>query len=305
MVIKARKNISPAKAPSDPQDGSASLSPVGKSRAKRFKLWKVLLLSGLCLIVLALIFIWTQRYNLIEAHIEKLADESNFDVSLDIKSIDLAQTQVENIVLRQDGRDVFKAQSVILDYDWRELKDNNQLQKAVIQSPQIWVELHRSGKVVFPALQPGEGAAIPLPPGGVVFKTGQIELGSPYLRLQSAFDGYFKSVSDMQISLDIDHSDLNYDSGQEQIFSGQGRGSVKLALMDEASEFDIDIHFPNVSWKDNALEGLRLQSRFRPEIDEDSVEFNGPFQARIAKAQTPDFSLQNADLKWDLSLIHI
>ncbi len=299
MITKARKNISSAKASSGPIDGQ-STEPLAQNQNKKgVRPWTFLFLLGLVLIVFALIYVWTQRYNLIEAHIEKLATKMGFEISLDIQSIELGQARIADINLQQEGREVFKAGEIILDYNWRELKDKNQLQKVVLTTPHIWAELDKSGKLVFPVMQEGEGASVPLPRDGIAFQGGRLNLASPYLSLETGFDGYYKSLSDTQIILDVEHSDLNYDSSQAQALFGQGSGDVKLVLMEEASEFDVDIHFPKLAWGDNQLEGLSLQSRFRPEISEDSFEFNGPFQARIVKVNTPDFTLQNMDLKWD------
>jgi len=73
MITKARKNISSAKASSGPIDGQ-STEPLAQNQNKKgVRPWTFLFLLGLVLIVFALIYVWTQRYNLIEAHIEKLA----------------------------------------------------------------------------------------------------------------------------------------------------------------------------------------------------------------------------------------
>jgi len=55
---------------------------------------------------------------------------------------------------------------------------------------------------------------VPLPRDGIAFQGGRLNLASPYLSLETGFDGYYKSLSDTQIILDVEHSDLNYDSSQ-------------------------------------------------------------------------------------------
>ena len=133
--------------------GPDTATEVPKPRKKR-SIWRwglwALLIALILAIILAL-FIWLNRYSLIEEVTEDLLLEQGIEAELSIDSISSTQAILKNVRLTDSLADdksvIFMADKITADYDWREAL-KGRVDKIVFSKPQAFLTLDENGKII-------------------------------------------------------------------------------------------------------------------------------------------------------------
>ena len=166
------------------EDKDLSLAKPRRSRRRRIVYWVfVIILSCLFLLLCGAVYIWLNRYALMEdIAVDALAD-TGVEAKLSIESVNKTQAVIKQINLSENGSVFFSADKIIANYEWRDvLKGQTTGLKFIKPSGRVTID--ETGKIIdswLPDLQNNTGdEETVLPPNGIKIQQGSLVVVSPY-----------------------------------------------------------------------------------------------------------------------------
>ena len=201
--------------PTTPKGGAAlSSQKPPRSRLRRVLMWVLVI----CLILICLIFIiasllWVNRYSLMEDFaIDALADEG-IQAELSIEEVTKTQARLKNIRLKRENAEIFSSETIVVDYDWKELREGR-VKRIFLTQPKARLTLDAKGKIIddwFPRPESGEDDQdVRPPPSEVKVDDGALTIISPFGQAEAQLDAHYFSPDNFTAKVAIAPSALAY-----------------------------------------------------------------------------------------------
>ena len=282
--------------------GPDTATEVPKPRKKR-SIWRwglwALLIALILAIILAL-FIWLNRYSLIEEVTEDLLLEQGIEAELSIDSISSTQAILKNVRLTDSLADdksvIFMADKITADYDWREAL-KGRVDKIVFSKPQAFLTLDENGKIINGWLAPkgeGDGGELAVPPKGIIIQDGTFTLGSPFGDAVAKVEATYFAQDDFTAKLDIAPTQFSY-----QDWRMAGGGQLDIALKGNNPKVEMDVSLSSLEHPVIDASDLLMRGTMRPEISGEHIKVTGDLDFEFGSLVTAQVLSGAGRLNWD------
>ncbi len=272
--------------------------PRKKRSVWRWALWTLLI--GLILGIILALFIWLNRYSLLEEAAEDLLLEQGIEAELSIESISKTQAIFKNVRLNDSAADdkavFFKADKITIDYDWREAIEGR-MDKIVFSKPQAFLTLNEKGQIIDGWLPPkgeGDGGEVILPPKGIIIQDGSFTLGSPFGDVVAQVDATYFAQDDFTAKLDIAPTQFSY--GDWRMAGG---GQLDIALKDDNPKVEMDVRLSSLEHPVIDASDLHMRGNMVPEISGEHIKITGDLDFEFGSLVTAQILADAGQFKWD------
>lgn len=269
---------------------------------KKRSIWRWLfwfLFTALVITLVLSVFIWLNRYSLLEDVAEDLLLEQGIEAELSIDSISKTQAVLKGIRLKgteADNQEVFfKADQITVDYDWRELREGR-VDKLILTRPRAQFTLDETGQIIdgwLPPKSEGEGGEVILPPKGIIIEDGTFTLGSPFGDAVAQVDAVVFTPEDFTAKLDIVPTQFSY--GDWRMAGG---GQLDIELKEENPKLAIDVNLSALEHPVIDATDLHIRGDMIPEISGDHLKVTGDVDFGFASLVTAQIMAGSGDFKW-------
>jgi hypothetical protein len=154
--------------------------PAKGPRPKR-RLWKRLLFALiflLIILIIAAILLFFNRNLVYEATVKRALASRGYDAVFIIESATTDAAKITDIAIGKNGKEVFRARSMDLTYEWEELRAGI-IRSAHVDNPVVTIEIDGAGKIISDWMPENSGGG-ELPSGGIVIMGADVSVISPY-----------------------------------------------------------------------------------------------------------------------------
>lgn len=269
-------------------------------RSKRgWTVWRVM---GLCLatllmlLLIALAYIWSNRYDFAEGVIIDILAEQGIEADLSIRRAGKTGAVIGDIDLRTGGAPVFSAKTITAEYQWRDLL-NGDVERLVLDRAVLRITLDAQGKITdgwMPAGS-GDGTQIKLPPRGITLKDAQITAVTPFGEIPLRGDINVLSRTAITADLTLAETTVNYKDMTVRV-----GGPMNIVLKDDDIELETNLRLPQVSLSGGTriINGATLSGHHKITRGE-TVSITSTMGARADSITTNRFDAGAAVLSWD------
>ena len=276
------------------------------SRLRRVLMWVLVI----CLILICLIFIiasllWVNRYSLMEDFtIDALADEG-IQAELSIEEVTKTQARLENIRLKRENAEIFSSETIVVDYDWKELREGK-VKRIFLTQPKARLTLDAKGKIIddwFPRPESGEDDQdVRPPPSEVKVDDGALTIISPFGQAEAQLDAHYFSPDNFTAKVAIAPSALAY---KDWALVGGGnfditRDNAKTAI--NKSAIKLDVALESVQHPDIEAANLKIIGDIAGDVTDELLELSGPLDIRMDTLVHPVLDSEDLQIKSALSL---
>lgn len=290
--------------------------PILQPRAKRWTFWQVIgrvCLGLILLCLIALIYLWSNRYAVIEDRLQAEFRARGYQTDFSIQSLGRTQAEIKNLSVKhiEASESIFGADEMKLTYAWRDAI-KGRIDRLTLTGPRLFVEIDEHGALIRPILSPGKsgtGPDIIYPPQGVHIKNGRVDMLTPYGLMRGQANGVFYNPDRWTLDVDLNPGAFKYGN-----ISGTGGGTVKIALTGDQPKLTFDLKFIDLAVNDIVGTDLFLTGDFTPEFGTERVILRGPLDMMFKSLALPDSALGRGHLNWQgrlsvprngLSQIHV
>ena len=274
----------------------------GRPRKKR-SVWRWLLWALLILligVIILAVFIWLNRYSLLEQTAEDLLLEQGVEAELSIDSISKTQAVLKDVRLVDSTKDnsvpFFKADKITAEYDWREAV-KGRVEKLVFLRPQAQLTLDERGQIIDGWLPPqgtSTDGELVMPPKGIIIEDGTFTLGSPFGEATTKIDASYFSQDNFTANLDIAPTQFSY--GDWRMTGG---GKLDVELKGENPKLDIDIHLSSLEHPIIDASDLHMRGNMVPEISGEHIKIDGDLEFEFGSLVTAQILSAAGQVKWN------
>ncbi len=267
---------------------------------KWYRRWWAWILWVFLTLILALacvaIWVWSERYTLMEDLVVDSLSESGFEAELNIVSVTRTDAKIRNIRIRKDGADVIRADELRARYVWPDIRDG-QLKRLELDGAVATLALgddwHPNADWLINLLDgdgPSDGPSR-FPAEGIALKDVTLLLTSPLGEATLYADAAIPSADVFDAEITLAPSTLSY-SG----FSAEGAGFAKLARRGSAITIEGQtqtgvLSNPNIQIKDATL-------RLDGTADLTATSYTGLIEIDGGPIASKLFAADAVDLTW-------
>jgi len=259
---------------------------------------------ALLLILLAItaLWVWSNRYTLLENIAEDIFASEGVKADLSIDYIDRNQAVLKNISLIANGEPFFEAEMITAHYNWRDAL-NGQMTKLILDGPKITTKLDAHGNIIEGWIPPNNSTdnqkeKFKAPPDGIIIRGGEIDLKSPYGQALGALEGYFYSNDEFQADVALKSAAVKFEGLQADITGNftikQSEGRLNIPSVLNVRH----INHPRLDGTD-----VVLTTSLNIAFTEDSFDIKGPVSAHFDTLKSDSFMGQNGQVQWDGALV--
>ena len=279
------------------QDKDLSLAKPRRSRRRRIVYWVfVIILSCLFLLLCGAVYIWVNRYALMEdIAVDALAD-TGVEAKLSIESVNKTQAVIKQINLSENGSVFFSADKIIANYEWRDVLKGQATGLKFIK-PSGRVTIDETGKIIdswLPDLQNNTGdEETVLPPDGIKIQQGSLVVVSPYGEINTQITAEYYTAENFNAALSIAPTNLAYDQWQIQ-----GGGDIDISLSGNMPKIKTDIYLERLDHPAFNAQNLSVKSDLIPHINSSKIDISGPARFTFDVLNTKQLVTKSGQFKW-------
>ena len=301
---------------------------------RRWGFWRVLrwVLGTLLFIVLiAVVYVWTHRYALIENTAHDILAEQGIESEFRIRSISKTRAVIGDVRLSSEGAPFLEVDEIIADYAWRDALEGR-MQKLTFKKPKAWVTVDEKGEIIDGWLPPSsstDGGGSALPEQGIFVEGGTLFLGTPYGKVEADVSAYVTSREKFEADLIIKPTALDYHGIKA---AGQGTAKVKYDKTAGLVQTDIKLKPTTIIYKDMESRGsgtlsvnlgagdqnisvdlavlefnhpkvqakaLTIRGNFVPSSTDNPIKIEGPLDFTFDEIVTQEARTGKGTLRWD------
>lgn len=304
-------------------------------KIRKWGFWRLLrwaLVALILILIIATVYAWTHRYELIENAAHDIFAEQGIESEFRIKSITRTRAVIENVRLEADGVPFLESKQVIADYVWRDALDGK-MKRLTFENPTAWVTVDEKGKVIdgwLPPSSPGdENGGDDLPPEGIWIENGTFFISSPYGKVEADASAHVKSLEKFEADLKIKPTQLDYQglkaegegraavkydkaAGVVQVnldlkpttvvfedMRSRGSGTLNVNLGDGTPRIAIDLELPDFNHPKVQASNLTIQGDFIPDQTGQRVRIEGPLDFTFDALITQEARTDKGAASWD------
>lgn len=266
---------------------------------RRWTVWRVM---GLCLatllmlLLIALAYVWSNRYDFAEGVIIDILAEQGIEADLSIRRAGKTGAVIGDIDLSVGGAAIFSAERITAQYQWRDLLKGN-VERLVLDRPVLRVTMDAQGKIIDGWMPTGsdDGSQTALPPRGIILNDAQITAVTPYGEIPLRGDINVTSRAAITADLTLAETTVNYKDMAVRV-----GGPVNIALKGDDITVETNLRLPQISLSGGARIINRAEISGRHEITRgDTLTISSTIGARADGITTNRFDAGTAVLSWD------
>jgi len=304
------------------------------AKHRRWGFWRILrwtVLAVLLLIIIAAVYAWTHRYELIENTARDVLSEQGIDGEFRIKSISKTRAVINDVRLQAEGNLFLEAETVIADYAWRDALDGK-MDRLTFKNPKAWVTVDEKGKIIdgwLPPSSPNGNGGAGLPPEGIFVEDGLLFLSTPYGKVESDVSAHVTSLEKFEADLVIKPTELVYDGikadgqGTAKVkynksagvlqadiklksttiiyndLESRGSGTLRMNLGDAEPSIDVDLSVPKFTHPKVQAKNMTIQGNFIPQFEARPLRIKGPLDFTFDELVTQEARTDKGSARWD------
>ncbi len=236
-------------------------------------LWVVFALIALALLVIG--WLWSQRFEIIEKEVKSQLEAQGIDAEFDITGLSETSAQVENIVLRDQGKSFLSAENANITYVWRSAMEG-QFKTLVISGAEITLTL---GEDLRPDLsfldKIGSNDSSNDPAiERVEIKDSSAIIQSPIGLVSLDVDAEYQAENNFSARINLSPSDIAYGD-----LSANISGPIAISRIAEHPDYEVDLNVPNWRYKELSGSGVKLTGDGRLATGPLGVDISGNYAA--------------------------
>ncbi|MBC6411487.1 MAG: hypothetical protein GDA39_00415, partial [Hyphomonadaceae bacterium] len=278
----------------------------GRGRTLAIRRWLVYSLAGLfAFLILAVLYIWVQRYALLETALRNQLSARGIDAELRIEHADWTRAVVRDLKLRDGSEIFFSSDRIVVDYQWRDAI-RGRVNYVEIHKPHARATLDASGRIqdtwyLKQIRNSGDASGMDLPARGIVVRHGRFDITSPYGRVTGTVSGDFKSMDDVTADMDLEPSNMSFGD-----FSATLSGSAKFTLSPDVNQGTSRIE-PDIvigDWRYGDFSGERVQLAGQADVvrSDSGVTMSGDISANSRAMDFGYLRLDSGTAGWSGTL---
>ncbi|NNE59079.1 MAG: hypothetical protein HKN36_13310 [Hellea sp.] len=276
----------------------SAVKPREKRRSKlKLLVWFLLIL--MIVVALALFWIWSNRYSLVENEIKSRLSEAGFQSELTISELSLSSVQIDKISLQQNGKKILTADHIVTRFNGREILDGK-IMAIKVTGANIDLAVDKDGKPEVNLISSGDGGAtFEFPQDGLIIQDTRVSLTSPYGKISSQIDGEIKSPTEYEGNLENVSAKLTYGDINAEI-------SGKLNLdkqADQETKFNLSFSVPHWSYKDLTGKDAIIIGTGSTASNQIGRLVRGDFATEFESFAANSVFAKNVRLRWDGDII--
>ncbi len=267
------------------------------ARPRRKKVWRIALwIVFILLLSLAFLvyWIWSNRLALVQEQIILELEERGFEAELTLSDLQEKRAKIDNIRISNDGNLLLKAQTLELEYVWREAMEGR-FEYVKIIGPEISVQIDEDGQFKNPFESAGSGGdnVSEFPLRGVEVVDGRLSLESPVGNIETIVNGRADSSEDISVRLRLRPADLT-----SKDMGGTVSGKIDLEIKNAIPTTNFQVLIEPWRYKNMSGKGLRIQGQTTFKLEDDQVTILGPLSASMNEFLGKAVFGQNINLDW-------
>lgn len=276
---------------------SASVTTSRGKTKRRLSFWHVLgwiLLTLLLLIIIASAYMWQNRYSILEDGFKDILAEQGLEAELTIDEIGKTSAALSGITITAEGKDVFSAQTLNIEYYWREAL-NGRMKRIELGGARLKLTVDETGKIIdgwLPASN--DESAVILPPQGLHLSDSEITLVSPYGQVNAGGDVTLLSQEDIKADFIITPSVFSF--GSLQVTGG---GDIKARIRPGENAVEAALEFTNITHPLASLSSVDVSADVIFDYIDGQSQVSGPISLEFAELDGGAARAQNGQFEWD------
>ena len=286
-----------------PEGKGLPLAKPKRSRRRRTFYWVfIIILSCLFLLLCGAMYVWHNRYALMEdIAIDALA-EHGVKAQLSVESVRKTQAIIKQVNLSNDGSVFFTADKIIANYEWRDML-KGQAKGLEFINPSGRVTIDKTGKVIdswLPELQNNtqDGETV-LPPDGIKIQQGSLVVVSPYGEINTQVTAEYYAAEKFNAALSITPASLVYNTWQIQ-----GGGDLDISLSGDVPKIKTDIHLEALNHPAITAKSLRVKCDLTSLITASKIDISGSASFTFDEVKTAQLETGSSQFEWEGNLSH-
>ena len=263
----------------------------------RWTFWRVLrwgLASLLLILIIAAAYMWHNRYAFLEDTLERVLAEQGLDAELSITNIQKQNALLSDITITSDGHSVFSADTLKIDYDWREAL-KGRMNRIELSGAVLDITVDEQGKIIdgwMPASNPD--SELVLPPQGLHLIDSRVRAKSPYGEVNATGNLTFQSFEDLKADFVIDPSVFSF--GTLEV---KGGGEISASIRPGENKVTAMLDFTDMVHPLAKLSYASMKADVILDLVEDQSHVSGPVRLSFAELKSDTVEAENGELNWD------
>lgn len=280
------------------QQAKVPPKPSKKRSIWRYVLWALLLL--LLIFVILAVYIWVNRFSLVEDQIKKRLTQEGFDIELSIIDLTENRANIKDLKLSQNAQTLMRADTLELTYEWR-AAIGGEFERIDLRGVTARITVDETGKIDSPlsdlaGSQDGsdERSVLIFPSGGIHVKDGEIELLSPFGVVTSSVNAKINDLNNISADIEIAPAEIKYGDVAFTV-----SGAAELDYNNGVNHGVYDLKVPIWSYKKMTGEDLSVSGQGSYRLEADAFYLDGPLQATLKTFIGSDVAISDIALDWD------
>lgn len=281
----------------------------GRPGHKKWSVWKwlgAILLCLLLIVVIVAIWIWSNRYSVLERYVVTLLEEQGIDAELSIKNANLDAVVIDNVKLtyQSEGRPFFTAERIEADYIWKEALQGKVKRLSIIE-PTAQITLDENFKIVdgwLPPKSESSPGGVSIPENGFFIKDATFDLNTPFGNPEVDVTASIRKTDQFEATVIVHETDLNYKDWTVN-------GSARVDLDVDGNQKDIEslVRLQRLARKTLNLEEATLEvqgvltadTTLPIDLEKLDMMFEGQVNGTANRLETEPFTLDESQFDWD------
>jgi len=273
-----------------------------RSRLRRALRWIVIFCLLIVILTLcAAAYIWTNRYAFMEdIAVDALAEEG-IDARLSIQSVSKTRAEIHNIQLSENGAEFFTSETVVIDYDWRDMM-KGQARRLVFTRPSGRITVDETGQIIdgwLPHSQNETDTTPSFPPEGIKIDDGALIVQSPFGEISARLDADYFSADNFTADVSLAPGTFSY--GDWHI---QGGGVFNITLKEALPQIKTDLRLNLLEHPALDAQALYITGDFIPVTHDAGLDITGKADITFAALNTAQIITGPGQLSWDGQINH-
>ena len=263
----------------------------------RWSFWRVLRWAFLTLFLILIIvaaYIWQNRYTYLEDALTGVLAEQGLDAELSITNIQKRNALLSDISISAQGQSVFSADTLKIDYDWREALKGN-MNRIELNGAVLDITVDEEGKIIdgwLPASNPDSDVV--LPPQGLHLIDSRVRAKSPYGQVNATGNLTFQSFEDLKADFVISPSIFSF--GKLKV---KGGGEISASIRPGENKVTAALDFIDMAHPLAQLSYASVAADVILDLVEEQSHVSGPVRLSFAELKSDTVEAENGELNWD------
>ena len=279
-----------------PQEANKQPNELATPHKKRWTFWRVigwLVLALLLLVAIAAAYAWQNRYTILEDGFKKILAEQGVEAELSIDKISKNGAQISGIDITEQGRPVFSADGLTVEYEWREAL-KGRMQRIEVTGTKLRISVDETGKILdgwVPASN--DNSELSLPPKGLHIRDSHVEVTTPYGVVKAKGDVTLLSMEDIFAEFTLEPAAYKY--GELEV---KGGGTIKALIRPDENAVTANLDFTDMIHPLATLSYASLNADVSFELRDGLNHISGPVSLSFAQLGSESLSAENGRLDW-------